>query len=998
MKKLFFALSLLISFTSFGQEWQNNNWVFNNAPTYGGINFNGFPPTSFSFPTLTPVPTLPGNVPQYLEGCASLSDENGNLIMFSDGVRLWLKRWSDNTFRLITNKLMGHKDSTQNVIFIPRPSHPNHYYIVTIDGYTGDSKGLYYAEIDFSDNANPILGNNKVLKYNPNPLDISTQKSVDDSYHNISEAITSTMHSNGTDYWLIAHVQNGKGGHLLSYQVTCNGILGDITSIIQDLTTSFSPLFTNHIGHTLKISPNQQRFSFATGGALYLGTFDNSTGVLTPKEEISSKTYGTDFSNSSNIVFYSEEDGTIHARNFGTEDELIFGGDSSNSKKAIQLARDSRVYINDGNIKYFDDAADLSALGDLHSLFTIDSPSTGLCQWVRQQQFSSDLIAHEDVFSATACESFTSSPVYLNDTYNSNAITSLSGYTLSVVGNAIPGITLNPTTGIVTVAEGVASGTYTIRYVLCNTEKEGCPVCSNEGVITITVKGSGKEITPKFDIPKEVCSGTDYVLPTTSDNGITGWWSPTPTVNTSGTYNFNPYPGQCAAPVSVYITVIQSVTPTFAPFPTTICSGSVAPSLPTTSLNGIIGTWPPISNTVSGSYAFTPNQGQCANPVTIYITIIPRVTPVFNLITTICAGTTPVLPTTSVNGIPGTWIQSLTIPYTYTFNPNNGQCANPITVTFTIIPTPVFNGLSTTICAGSTPTFPSISSNGITGTWSGANPYTFTPNNGCAPVILTFTVIPNVTPIFNIPASICYGSTDQLTLDTTSLNGISGIWSANEIDNTASGPYTFYPVGQCAIPVTVSVTVLGESYHLNIMDQYVDGTQGGYNSVGLAVNGNYPSGTNYFWTITRQDGSVQTYSSSTVITYVVASISNRIVSASVIATYQNCSREYFDTWHCPVPHADEDGVVFPDCTGPGKMSQIKNNRITIYPNPTKSMLNFDGEDLSDYSIRVFDIMGKEMLNSKIERVLNIDNFPQGVYIYEISKANTIVQHGKIVKD
>ena len=62
--------------------------------------------------------------------------------------------------------------------------------------------------------------------------------------------------------------------------------------------------------------------------------------------------------------------------------------------------------------------------------------------------------------------------------------------------------------------------------------------------------------------------------------------------------------------------------PTFS-IANTLCSGSTAPVLPTTSSNGILGTWNPstINSTTSGNYIFTPNAGQCASEFSIEITV-----------------------------------------------------------------------------------------------------------------------------------------------------------------------------------------------------------------------------------------------------------------------------------------------------------------------------------------------------------------------------------------
>ena len=53
------------------------------------------------------------------------------------------------------------------------------------------------------------------------------------------------------------------------------------------------------------------------------------------------------------------------------------------------------------------------------------------------------------------------------------------------------------------------------------------------------------------------------------------------------------------------------------PDPTILCNGATPPSLPTTSSNGITGTWNPtsINNTTSGGYTFTPTTGLCAESI-----------------------------------------------------------------------------------------------------------------------------------------------------------------------------------------------------------------------------------------------------------------------------------------------------------------------------------------------------------------------------------------------
>jgi gliding motility-associated-like protein len=123
--------------------------------------------------------------------------------------------------------------------------------------------------------------------------------------------------------------------------------------------------------------------------------------------------------------------------------------------------------------------------------------------------------------------------------------------------------------------------------------------------------------------------------------------------------------------------------------------------LPATSSNGIQGTWTPaiIDNTTSGTYTFTPDANQCATTTPFTVTVTPQTTPTFSFGNSItaCQGASiqVLLPTLSNNSITGTWNPS-TIDYsllgetTYTFTPDNGQCALNRTLNVTVNPIPQF--------------------------------------------------------------------------------------------------------------------------------------------------------------------------------------------------------------------------------------------------------------------------------------------------------------------
>jgi gliding motility-associated-like protein len=342
-------------------------------------------------------------------------------------------------------------------------------------------------------------------------------------------------------------------------------------------------------------------------------------------------------------------------------------------------------------------------------------------------------------------------------------------------------------------------------------------LCAIPATLTITVNPI---VTPTFTPVAAICSGgTLSALPAISNNGITGTWAPALNNTATTTYTFTPTAGQCATTTTLTITVDQKVTPAFTAV-APICLGDPLTALPVTSNNGITGTWAPaLNNTATTTYTFTPTAGQCATTTTLTITVNPIVTPTFAAVAPICSGATiSGLPTTSTNGITGTWAPALnnTATTTYTFTPTAGQCATTTTLTITVNPniTPAFTAVAP-ICSGEPlSALPVISNNGITGTWAPAlnntatTTYTFTPTAGqCAPTTtLTITVDQKVIPAFTAVAPICTGGTLS-ALPLTSNNGITGTW-APVLNNTATTTYTFTPTaGQCATTTTLTITV-----------------------------------------------------------------------------------------------------------------------------------------------------------------------------------------------
>ena len=290
------------------------------------------------------------------------------------------------------------------------------------------------------------------------------------------------------------------------------------------------------------------------------------------------------------------------------------------------------------------------------------------------------------------------------------------------------------------------------------------------------------------------------------------------------TYTFTPTAGQCATTASLTITVNPQVTPTFAAV-SPICQGGTLTALPTSSLNGITGTWSPaLNNQATTTYTFTPSAGQCSTTATLSITVNSQVTPTFNAVNAICqGGSLSALPTGSINGITGTWSPALNnqATSTYTFTPTAGQCASTTTLTITVNPqvTPTFNAVNPICQGGNLSALPTSSLNGITGSWSPAlnnqatTTYTFTPSAGqCSTTAtLSITVNPQVTPTFAAVNPICQDG-NLSALPTSSLNGITGTWSP-ALNNQATTTYTFTPAsGTCVSNASITISIIEQPF------------------------------------------------------------------------------------------------------------------------------------------------------------------------------------------
>ncbi|NOX48279.1 MAG: hypothetical protein GXO89_15020, partial [Chlorobi bacterium] len=82
------------------------------------------------FDSGNPVPLLDGQIGTS-EGCSSISDQNGDLLFYTDGVHVWNK---NHTYMENGTELMGFWSASQSSLVVPNPLSNGLFYIFTVDG------------------------------------------------------------------------------------------------------------------------------------------------------------------------------------------------------------------------------------------------------------------------------------------------------------------------------------------------------------------------------------------------------------------------------------------------------------------------------------------------------------------------------------------------------------------------------------------------------------------------------------------------------------------------------------------------------------------------------------------------------------------------------------------------------------------------------------------------------------------------------------------------
>ena len=342
--KLFltFIMSLGL-FTVSNAQLQNTNWNFGNQ---AGMNFND----GTEAPSM-----LDNNVLQTNGGSASVSDNNGNLLFYTDGITVW-----NNANEIISNGtgLYGSTEVSQSVLIVPKPKDEDKYYIFSNQASITDTHGLSYSivnlgnddgdddddddEMEYCDDKEKkayICHNGMTLCVSISAIDAhlahgdslgqcgddENEAEISEDEKNIqllpitSEKLTAIANPNEDSYWVVSFAPSSDpavSDTFYTFKVDENGVNLFNQSTF---TFQFAPN-KDFSGGQMKISPDgtglalahntvdmHSRYGIQNYTSLFSFDFDSTTGAVSSyNQEFMANDlnfYGIEFSPDSNFLY-----------------------------------------------------------------------------------------------------------------------------------------------------------------------------------------------------------------------------------------------------------------------------------------------------------------------------------------------------------------------------------------------------------------------------------------------------------------------------------------------------------------------------------------------------------------------------------------------------------------------------------------------------------------------------------------------------------------------
>jgi hypothetical protein len=271
--KTLLLFAALLSVGTINAQWQNGLWIGKQAynwyfPIEAGLNFNTSPPTPLTDGQMyaNPDPDADPNT----EVAASMSDEEGNLLFYTNGLTVWNKN-----HEVMQNGmgLLGEGSGTQGALIIPKPGDANIYYIFTtgrFDYNTFTYGAFRYSEVNMTleNGLGAITSNKNISLLEPIALGLGNE-----------EKLTAVYHADGQNLWAVTRQDNVY----FSYLISSAGVSS--TPVVS--TAGVGTFGLNFSSGQMKFSPDGTKLAVVnpafdvTDFPTEIFNFNNTTGEVT---------------------------------------------------------------------------------------------------------------------------------------------------------------------------------------------------------------------------------------------------------------------------------------------------------------------------------------------------------------------------------------------------------------------------------------------------------------------------------------------------------------------------------------------------------------------------------------------------------------------------------------------------------------------------------------------------------------------------------------------
>jgi gliding motility-associated-like protein len=292
---------------------------------------------AISFSTIGNPTAVASSAMTAYEACASVADNTGNLLFYTNSETLWNKN-----HQVMTNGtvLGGNASCSQGALIVQNPGNAQQYYVFVLDA-----------------SENMLNGG---LKYNL--VDMTRQGGLGEITHNqvqvssgrLTEKLTAVPHANGRDTWVLVH--GWQTNTFYAYLLTAAGLQPPVATNIGAVHSGGGGVWnnSNSLGY-MRVSPDGRKLAVGIWDQGFeLSDFSTTTGQLSNYVPLTSvyQSYGVEFSRDSRLLYgtnygglsvfqYDLQAGSASAiANSG-----IQVGSTSNYLGAIQAGPDGKLYL-----------------------------------------------------------------------------------------------------------------------------------------------------------------------------------------------------------------------------------------------------------------------------------------------------------------------------------------------------------------------------------------------------------------------------------------------------------------------------------------------------------------------------------------------------------------------------------------------------------------------------------------------------------------------------